>query len=323
MLSRSILALAAVIAALAAGPALAQFQAGPPTLTAHELRGGTYWMQGDAANTGFVIGDNGVVVIDVQRSVDAGRAQIAQIAKITPKPVRTVILTHGDPDHVGGLPAYAADTTIIAHENIRAQIIAAAHDNPAASPFVAAYSVIAATRLPNRTIAASESMTIDGVAITLIHVAPAHSTGDIMVFLPKQRVIFVGDLLTAAEATYPIIHVGGSSEGWIQSIRTLLALKADTFVAGHGGLMTKREVQALLDTVVQRREAIKSLVYQGKSLAEVNAALPEAKVGRMFLSFNETTYFELTRGYPVARPSWYSLAPTDDRRRSGEDHPVP
>ena len=60
--------------------------------------------------------------------------------------------------------------------------------------------------------------------------------------------------------------------------------------------------------------------YQGKSLAEIETALPEAKGNKMFLSFNETTYFELTQGYPVARPSWYSLAPTDDRRHSGDVH---
>ena len=57
------------------------------------------------------------------------------------------------------------------------------------------------------------------------------------------------------------------------------------------------------------------MVYQGKSLAEIEAALPEAKSNKMFLSFNATTYHELTRGYPVARPSWYSLADTDDRRQ--------
>ena len=255
-----------------------------------------------------------MVVIDTQRSADVARLQIAQIAKVTAKPVKTVILTHGDPDHVGGLPAYPADATIIAHENIRAQIIAAAHDTVTKSPFVATYQQIEASRLPNRTIGSTETMMLDGVSMTLVHVAPAHSSGDIAVFLPRQRVVFTGDIITVDEATYPIIHVGGSSEGWIDSVRALLALKADTFVAGHGGLKTRQEVQALLNQVVQRRAAIKAMAYQGRSLAEIEAALPEAKGNKMFLSFNETTYHELTQGYPVARPSWYSLAPTDDRR---------
>ena len=310
----------AALAFCAAAPAAAQQRPGPPTLVAHPLKGGVYWVQGDAANTGFVVGSDGVVVIDTQRSVDVAKLQIAQIAKVTAKPVKTVILTHGDPDHVAGLPAYPADATIIAHENIRAQIIAAAHEPLTKSPFVAAYKAIEQSRLPNRTIGSTESMTLDGVPMMLVHVAPAHSSGDIAVFLPRQRVVFTGDIITVEEATYPIIHVGGSSEGWIDSVRALLALKADTFVAGHGGLKTRKEVQSLLDQVVERRAGIKAMVYQGKSLAEIEAALPEAKGNKMFLSFNETTVHELTRGYPVARPSWYSLAPTDDRRRSGEVH---
>lgn len=310
-----IFALAATALALcAAAPSVAQPRPGPPTLVAHPLKGGVYWVQGDAANTGFIVGTDGVVVIDTQRSADVARLQIAQIAKVTAKPVKTVILTHGDPDHVGGLPAYPADATIIAHENIRAQIIAAAHDTVTKSPFVATYQQIEASRLPNRTIGSTETMMLDGVSMTLVHVAPAHSSGDIAVFLPRQRVVFTGDIITVDEATYPIIHVGGSSEGWIDSVRALLALKADTFVAGHGGLKTRQELQALLNQVVQRRAAIKAMVYQGRSLAEIEAALPEAKGNKMFLSFNETTYHELTQGYPVARPSWYSLAPTDDRR---------
>ena len=307
-------AAASALALVAIAPAVAQPRPGPPTLVAHPLKGGVYWVQGDAANTGFIVGTDGVVVIDTQRSADVAKLQLAQIAKVTAKPVKTVILTHGDPDHVAGLPAYPAGVTIIAHENIRAQIIAAAHDTVTKSPFVATYKQIEASRLPNRTIGSTETMVLDGVPMTLVHVAPAHSSGDIAVFLPRQRIVFSGDIITADEATYPIIHVGGSSEGWIDSVRALLALKADTFVAGHGGLKTRQEVQTLLGQVVQRRAAIKAMVYQGRTLAEIEAALPEAKGNKMFLSFNETTFFELTQGYPVARPSWYSLAPTDDRR---------
>ena len=311
---------AGLILLASASPALAQFRPGPPTLVAHPLGGGAYWIEGDAANTGFVIGKDGVVVIDTQRSTEAARAQLAQIAAITAKPVKTVIVTHGDPDHLGGLLAYPAGSTIIAHENTRAQILATARQPDGSSPSVATYRAIAAERLPNRTIGETETTTIDGVAMSLIHVAPAHSSGDIVVFLPRQKVVFVGDLLTAEAATFPIIHVGGSSEGWIRTMRAILALKANTFVSGHGGLMTRTEMSALLKLVEERRAAIKALTYQGKSIAEINAALPEAKVSPMFLGFNETTYFELTEGYPDALPPWVSLAPADHRHRSPGVH---
>jgi glyoxylase-like metal-dependent hydrolase (beta-lactamase superfamily II) len=309
------------MAALApSSPTLAQFRPGPPTLIAHPLSGGAYWIQGDAANTGFVVGKDGVVVIDTQRSTEAARLQLAQIAAVTPKPVNAVIVTHGDPDHVGGLMAYPAGSTIIAHENTRAQILATARAPDGASPFIPTYRAIAAERLPNRTIGETENVTLDGIAITLLHIAPAHSSGDLVVFLPRQKVVFVGDLLTTGDASFPIIHVGGSSEGWIRTMRAILALKADIFVSGHGGLKTRQELRSLLQQVEERRAAIKALVYQGKTIAEVIAALPETKVSPMFLGFNETTYFELTEGYPDALPPWASLAPADHRRHSAPVH---
>lgn len=311
-------------AAAAAAQASAQHGAGhgpsaamslaTPTLSTTRIAENVYLVGGDAANTGFIVGREGVIVIDTQRSVDAAKAQIAQIAKVTPQPVRTVIVTHGDPDHVGGLPAYSAGATIIAHENIRAQILATAAQPASASPFVGAYKTIAETRLPNRTIALTQSMEIDGVPVILLHVAPAHSAGDLIVFLPRQKTVFVGDLLTVKEATYPIIHVGGSSIGWIRMMKEMLALDADIFVAGHGALNTRAELTELLGKVEQRRDAIKAMIMQGKTLPEINAALPEEKISPAFLGFNETTYYELTRGYPEAQAPWVSLKPNDVRR---------
>lgn len=319
---KGLLATAAATMALGlAAPALSQQSPGPTAVIAHPLKGGAYWVQGESANSGFVIGKDGVVVIDTRRTAEAGRAQLAQIAKMTAKPVRTVIITHGDPDHVGGLSAYPADATIIAHENIRAQLLATAREPASASPFAGVYKEIAESRLPNRTIAETETVTLSGVPVTLLHIAPAHSTGDIVVFLPRQRVVFVGDLLTMDMATYPIIHVGGSSEGWLLTMRAILALKVDTFVSGHGTLKTRQELQALFELVAARRAAIKAMVHEGKSLAEIDAALPEAMVHKQFLGFNETTYHELTRGYPDARPPWVSFKANDPRRSAAVQPP--
>ena len=319
---KGLLATAAATTALGlAAPSLAQQSSVPTAVIAHPLKGGVYWVEGESANSGFVIGKDGVVVIDTRRTTEAGRAQLAQIAKVTAKPVRTVIITHGDPDHVGGLSAYPADATIIAHENIRAQLLATAREPASASPFAGVYKEIAESRLPNRTIAETETVTLSGVPVTLLHIAPAHSTGDIVVFLPRQRVVFVGDLLTVDQATYPIIHVGGSSEGWLRTMRAILALKADTFVSGHGKLKTRQEVQALFELVAARRAAIKAMVHEGKSLAEIDAALPEAKVHERFITFNQTTYHELTRGYPDAGPPWVSFRANDPRRSAAVQPP--
>ena len=296
------------IFATGAGLALAQERPGPTVLTPHKVATNVYWVEGGASNTGFVIGTTGVVAIDAQRTEDGVRAEMAAIAKITPKLVDTVIVTHGDPDHVGGLPAFPAGTAIIAQENTRAVILASAADTSGPPPAVAMYQKLARGYLPTRLIGATEKTTVDGVRMELIYVAPGHSAGDLIIFLPVQKVVFAGDIVTNNTGQFPIIHVGGSSLGWIAAVRTILSLKADTIICGHGALETRAQLQARLHVVEVRRAAIQAMVLQGKSLAEVNQALPETVVNPMFPSFNQTTYTELTKGYPdEAKGPWVNL----------------
>src|SRR5712691_5453571 len=97
---------------------LAAAQEPPPPLTVKPIRGNVYWTVGGAGgNTGFIIGDNGVIVIDAKTTPQSAKEMLAEIAKLTPKPVTHVILTHSDGDHVNGLAAFPKGIAIIAHEN--------------------------------------------------------------------------------------------------------------------------------------------------------------------------------------------------------------
>jgi cyclase len=148
-------------------------------------------------------------------------------------------------------------------------------------------------------------MTIDGVAVELHHWAPAHTSGDLIVYLPAQRVAFCGDIIVTTQPD-PVIHLErhGSSEGWITSVKGLLGLSADTFVSGHGDLQTKADLQTRLTAVVSKRDAIVSLIKDGKSLDEIKAAVgdppsPGPVPGRAaaggFATFTEVVYQEMTR----------------------------
>ena len=299
-------AAALALTALSPGAALAQPAPGPPKLTTHLLRGGVYWVEGGISNTGFIVGPTGVVVIDSQRSPAGARVELAEIAKITAKPVNTVVLTHVDPDHVAGLSGFAPGMAIIAHENSRAEILASAAD-PSGGPLTAVYQEIAAHNLPNRTIGESEAMTLDGVRMQLIHVAPAHTAGDLMIYLPVQKVLFAGDIITTNAGRYPVIHTGGSSLGWIASMKAALALDVATYVGGHGAFETKTQLRARLSESEARRAAVKVMVQAGKTLAEVEAALPEPGANPMFASFTRTVYDELTKGYPPQHGPWTNI----------------
>lgn len=264
----------------------------PERLEVHPLRGNVSWVEGGGGNTGVIVGQKGVVVIDAKITGAAGKELLADISKMTPEPVNTVILTHSDRDHVNGLAAFPQGITIIAQENNKKEQERALTTSGNGAP--------PADRLPTRLITKNkESMKLDGVSFELLHWGPAHTSGDLVIYLPKQKIVFTGDIIT--NRPDPLIHLekNGSSEGWIQTASGLAALDADTFVPGHGGPETKADVQQYVAHAKTKREQIKALVAQGKSLEEIETAVgdpPPAQDGNgpAFASFTQVVYRELT-----------------------------
>jgi glyoxylase-like metal-dependent hydrolase (beta-lactamase superfamily II) len=278
------------LSALAQGPAPAPF-------TPHQLAPNVYWIEGGGGNSGVIIGDKGVIVIDAKTTAAGGKELLDNIAKITPKPVTTVIETHSDGDHVNGIAAFPAGITIIAHENNKKeQETALAAGGRGAPP---------ADHPPTRVVTKNrETLTIDGITFEALHWAPAHTSGDLVVYLPKEKIVFTGDIIVA-QSPDTLIHLekNGSSEGWITTVKGITALDADQFVPGHGEVQNKAAIQKRLDNVSAKRAKIKEMVAQGKSLDEIKAAVdPPTPVGRGggrggpgFASFTEVVYRESTK----------------------------
>jgi len=283
------LAVLTTLSALA--PSLrAQAQFAP--IQTHALNGGVYWIEGGVgSNSGVVIGKDGVIVIDAKQTPESGKAVMAEVAKLTPKPVTHVIITHSNLDHVDGLPGFPKGLTIIAQENCKQQM-----EHPRNNP----QNIDLSGYIPSKTVAKKESMTIDGVRFQLLHFAPAHTSGDLIIYLPDQKIAFTGDI-TVIRLPYPLIHLEdqGSSAGWIESMKGIVALNADTYVPGHGGTQTKAELQQRVANTAARREKIKELVAQGRSLQEIKKELgepaPPAGGGPGFPTFTDVVYKELSK----------------------------
>lgn len=273
--------------AMAQGPAAAPFMV-------HQMRPNVYWIEGGGGNSGVIVGDKGVIVIDAKTSPAGGKELLDDIAKITPKPVTTVILTHSDGDHVNGLASFPASVKIIAQENDKKEQEAALAAGGRGAP--------PAGHLPTDVVSKDkESLKIDGVKFELLHWAPAHTSGDLVVFLPADNIVFTGDII-ATQLPDPLIHLAknGSSEGWIKTAKGIAGLNADQFVPGHGTVQKKDEIQQRLKEAEAKRAKIKELVAQGKSLDEIRAAVgdkPPAQGGRgpQFASFTTVVYQELTK----------------------------
>src|ERR1700734_3416574 len=163
------------LSALAAS-AIAQGTGQPaPPFVAHQLKPNIYWIEGGGGNSGVIIGDKGVIVIDAKTTAAGGKELLDNIAKLTPKPVTTVILTHSDGDHVNGLASFPAGVKVIAHENNKKEQEAALAAGGQGAP--------PADHLPTQVITKSkETLTIEGEKLELYHWAPAHTSGDLVIY---------------------------------------------------------------------------------------------------------------------------------------------
>ncbi|MGC9973328.1 MAG: MBL fold metallo-hydrolase [Bryobacteraceae bacterium] len=284
---------ATLIAGFLAIASLGGFSAAQPQpvpLAAAQLKDGVYWVKGGSgANTGFIIGRKAVIVIDAKMTEESAQAMLAEIRKLTPNPVKYVVLTHSDGDHVNGLSAFPKGVTVVAQANTRKDMEAAFQD-PKFSALV--------PYLPSETLSSDRPLNIDGARVSLLHFGPAHTSGDLVVFLPDQKIAFVGDL--AFVGRDPLVHrqKGGNSFGLAETLKKILALDADTFISGHSDPLTKADIQALLASIQEKQAKVKALVQQGKSLDEVKAAFGIAEApgqpGRRWPSFVEVIYLDLT-----------------------------
>jgi cyclase len=252
-------------------------------------------------NSVFIVNDDDVVVVDTGLLPSTTRRFVAELRKITDKPVRFVVNTHWHDDHHDGNFVYREiwpDVTIVAHAATprliqehtygpRAGILdeyaeiaarmARWHETgldddgkplverrrKRAGELAAFYSMVreellAAKEMPPDLTFDDELVLRRGErTIEVRWLGRGNTAGDVVVVLPKERIVMSGDLLV-----YPIPFCFGSYyEAWIDTLAALDALEVDTIVPGHGPVMRDRDylhtVQALLrDLVAQAKQAV-------------------------------------------------------------------
>jgi glyoxylase-like metal-dependent hydrolase (beta-lactamase superfamily II) len=280
-------ALAALGALTAVVLGQAPQQQAPPFVT-HQLKPNVYWIEGGGGNSTVIVGTKGVIVVDAKTTKAGGQELLDDIAKITPKPVTTVILTHSDGDHVNGLAAFPAGVKVIAQENNKKEQEAALAAGGRGAP--------PADHQPTQVITKEkETLNLEGEKIELYHWAPAHTSGDLIVYLPTQKIVATGDII-ATNNPYPRIHdeKHGSTEGWLNTARGMAALDADTFIPGHGNIQSKADIEKRIADAEARRNQVKEMVAQGKSLDEIKAAVGDNDKLN-YKSWTQICYEEMTK----------------------------
>jgi len=200
---------------------------------------GTPLNQNFISNAGVVVAPEGVVVIDALGSPALAKRLVAEIRKITDKPIEYVIVTHYHADHVYGLQVFKdLGAKVIAQEQGKLYLTSeTAKLRLEVSREELAPWVNDDTRLQAADIWVlnDEQLMLSGWQFDLLKVGPAHTADDISVFVPEENVLFAGDLMFQGRIPF----VGNAdSAGWIASLERLMTLEPDVVVPGHGPYST-------------------------------------------------------------------------------------
>ncbi|MFG2488267.1 MBL fold metallo-hydrolase [Streptomyces virginiae] len=182
-------------------------------------------------NAGFVTDGGRTLLVDTaatERRALALRAAI--VAAGVPLP-RTVVNTHHHGDHTYGNGVFTPEALILGHDHARSEQLAAGHQLELIWPATdfGAIDIVP----PDLTYSDRATVHVGETQVRVIHPGVAHTTGDSVVWLPEQRVVFTGDLIFAGGTPFLAM---GSLAGSLRALELLRALDAETVVPGHGPL---------------------------------------------------------------------------------------
>jgi len=257
-----------------------------------QIRSNVHVIFGAGGNVTVHVGEDGLVVVDTG-STDKASSLLEAIKAISPRPIRMIVNTSADLDHVGGNAVIGAagiglspdpfgdgnHATVLAHENVLRRLSGLGSNG--------AESAFPTRMLPNDTFTSRfRSMYVNDDAVQVIRQTGAHSDSDVMVLFRRADVIATGDIIDLRQ--FPVLDTarGGSIQGELEALNRLLTeliipnvplvLKAGRtlVVPGHGYISDYGEVVEYRDMVTVIKDTIQALIDKGMTLEQVKAADP-------------------------------------------------
>ncbi len=258
---KKILVVALALFVGAGAAALSAFTQGQDqALDIAEVADGLYVITGPGGNIGVRVTGDGVIVIDDKFAENYDEI-VADIASVTSEPVKYVLNTHHHGDHSGSNAQFAAIAQVIAHKNVRANIL---RNNQAGAP-----SIIYADET---------SVFLGDAEVQAHHMGRGHTNGDSVIYFPDLRVVHGGDLLNTGNIFIDYGN-GGSFVEWVDTLDNMLALDFVTAIPGHGDLLTKDEVRAFRNKFATLETRARELISQGMAPEEFVTTIEAGDLG--------------------------------------------
>ena len=241
------------------------------TVKTTKVSGNVYMLQGRGGNVGAIVGSEGILLIDDDYKNVSEKLRDALKELGSPLP-RFIINTHWHADHTEGNLFFGKDSIIIAQTNVRKRL---SQINTVFGQAVQPYPSYA---WPMVTYDESLSIHFDDDDIRAVHYPNGHTDGDTVVFFAKANVVHLGDDFFAGRFPFVDLDNGGSVQGMINNVTTLLTqIPADAkLIPGHGPLSTADDLKTYRDTLNETAKIVQDAMKRKKTLDEIKkAGLPD------------------------------------------------
>jgi glyoxylase-like metal-dependent hydrolase (beta-lactamase superfamily II) len=239
---------------------------------------------GRGSRGGMYIGDDAVLIIDAKMDEASVNEVMEGVKKLTDKPVKFLINTHSDGDHIWGNQFFPKDITIVSHENCRKEFFHKKRDgspsdwnDPALAPY-----------LPAVTYKDHLSLYLGSKRVELWHFGVGHTKGDTVVYFPEEKIAFVADQIFVGRPQLIHAYKGGNSFGHVENLtRMLETLDAERFCSGHAEPVDRAGIEKHIAQMKSIQKKVGALVKEGKTLEETKVAFEENEGRLVEAIYNE------------------------------------
>ncbi|HZH73063.1 MAG TPA: MBL fold metallo-hydrolase [Mariniphaga sp.] len=256
-----------------------------PPLTVEKISENLYQLVGGkGANSGMYIGENEVLLIDAKMDKPSVEAILTAVEGFTNKPVRYLINTHSDGDHVNGNEFMPDDIVILAHENCRNEFFHPGRDGTPSKWNDDKLQKF----LPQITFTDRMKLHLGEKVVELHYFGIGHTTGDIVVYFPEEQTAFIGDQVFFERPQLIHSYKGGNSFEHVKTTELMLeTIDAVNFCTGHAEMKQREDVEKHIEQMKKKQQKVKTMASEGKSLDAIQAEFLQNERQLIETIFNE------------------------------------